>query len=970
MTKQLCFRQLGLQAFGWLPALFLAAGVLAAQTPAPRIQAEISSAGGSTLQGSLHPLAQNQFDSGRLPSGTRLNGMSIMFSRSAAQQADLEALIAAQQDPASPLYHQWLSPEQFAARFGMAQSDIAKVEAWLEQQGFSIDSIGRSQTMIRFSGTAGQVELAFQTQMHYYTVAGEKHFAPSTELTIPSALVPVVTAIRNLDDFRPRPMIQRSRVRQANPAFTSSVSGNVYFAPGDIKVAYGVSSLVNAGTTGAGQSVVAVGQSSIVNSDIENFETAAGLTVKDPTQVLVPGSGTPATFSGDEGESDLDIEWSGGMAPGAAIFFVYTGSNTNFGIYDSITYAVDEKIGNIISVSYGSCEPELSATNATALDTVFQQAATQGQSIVAASGDAGSSGCYVSPTTTNPTLAAQEALAVSYPASSQYVTGVGGTEITSASDTAGNQYWEAKGSSDEITSLLAYIPEVAWNDDAAAITAGATSLSATGGGISTLYTKSPTWQAGVPGIPATPGRYVPDVSFYASPDLPGYLFCTSDTSDWNTGQTASCTSGFRDSSTQDLTVAGGTSFSTPIFAGMVAILNQDKGYVSGQGLLNPTLYSLAANSTTYAAAFNDITTGNNECPSSAGSSYCSTASEGSYTTGTGYDPVTGLGSVNLSALAAAWPASTSTLIGTTTTVSATTTTPASGANDTITITVASSTGSTTPTGSISLSIDGGGTSYSSSGSVVPLTLGSGGTVTYTANFTTAGVHTLVAQYAGDTTHAASTGTVAITIAGSSSGKGTFALAATPLTVSQGNSGSSTITVTPSGGYTGTVYLTFSSSNDSALTNLCYDFTTTLSSGDGSVSVTGTAPVTTQLTFDTNAADCVSAAVAKSGKHAMHRFGPVKTSQNNLPGRNPAPLGIAFAGLLLAGFLGRHSRKFRGLAAVIGLLAIGLGLSACGGGSSSTSVSDPPKGTYTITVTGQDSATATITGTTTFTFTID
>jgi subtilase family serine protease len=970
MTKQLCFRQLGLQAFGWLPALFLAAGVLAAQTPAPRIQAEISSAGGSTLQGSLHPLAQNQFDSGRLPSGTRLNGMSIMFSRSAAQQADLEALIAAQQDPASPLYHQWLSPEQFAARFGMAQSDIAKVEAWLEQQGFSIDSIGRSQTMIRFSGTAGQVEQAFQTQMHYYTVAGEKHFAPSTELTIPSALVPVVTAIRNLDDFRPRPMIQRSRVRQANPAFTSSVSGNVYFAPGDIKVAYGVSSLVNAGTTGAGQSVVAVGQSSIVNSDIENFETAAGLTVKDPTQVLVPGSGTPATFSGDEGESDLDIEWSGGMAPGAAIFFVYTGSNTNFGIYDSITYAVDEKIGNIISVSYGSCEPELSATNATALDTVFQQAATQGQSIVAASGDAGSSGCYVSPTTTNPTLAAQEALAVSYPASSQYVTGVGGTEITSASDTAGNQYWEAKGSSDEITSLLAYIPEVAWNDDAAAITAGATSLSATGGGISTLYTKSPTWQAGVPGIPATPGRYVPDVSFYASPDLPGYLFCTSDTSDWNTGQTASCTSGFRDSSTQDLTVAGGTSFSTPIFAGMVAILNQDKGYVSGQGLLNPTLYSLAANSTTYAAAFNDITTGNNECPSSAGSSYCSTASEGSYTTGTGYDPVTGLGSVNLSALAAAWPASTSTLIGTTTTVSATTTTPASGANDTITITVASSTGSTTPTGSISLSIDGGGTSYSSSGSVVPLTLGSGGTVTYTANFTTAGVHTLVAQYAGDTTHAASTGTVAITIAGSSSGKGTFALAATPLTVSQGNSGSSTITVTPSGGYTGTVYLTFSSSNDSALTNLCYEFTTTLSSGDGSVSVTGTAPVTTQLTFDTNAADCVSAAVAKSGKHAMHRFGPVKTSQNNLPGRNPAPLGIAFAGLLLAGFLGRHSRKFRGLAAVIGLLAIGLGLSACGGGSSSTSVSDPPKGTYTITVTGQDSATATITGTTTFTFTID
>jgi hypothetical protein len=188
-------------------------------------------------------------------------------------------------------------------------------------------------------------------------------------------------------------------------------------------------------------------------------------------------------------------------------------------------------------------------------------------------------------------------------------------------------------------------------------------------------------------------------------------------------------------------------------------------------------------------------------------------------------------------------------------------------------------------------------------------------------------------------------------------------------VAQGSSGSSTITVTPAGGYTGTVYLSFTSSNDSALANLCYDFTTTLSDGDGSVPVTGTAAATTQLTFDTNAADCASAAIAKSGKHAMHRLGPVKTSQNNTPSR--APLAIAFAGLLLAGFMGRSSRKLRNLAAVIGLLAIGLGLSACGGSSSSsTTVSDPPKGTYTINVTGQDSTTATITATTTFTLVID
>jgi hypothetical protein len=904
--------------------------------------------------------------------------MSLVFNRSAAQQADLEALIAAQQNPSSPQYHQWLTPDQFAARFGMSDSDLNKVQAWLEQQGFSVDSVARSRNMIRFSGTANQVEQAFQTQMHFYTIAGEKHFAPSTALTLPSALTPVVIAVRNLDDFRPRPMIEKSRTIQAKPAFTSSVSGDVFFSPGDIKVAYGINTLSSAGDTGAGQSIAIAGQSEIVASDIENFENASGLTVKDPTQVLVPGTG-PATINpfggGDEGESDLDVEWSGGIAPGAEIFFVYTGSQSNGGVFDSIQYAVDEKIGNIISVSYGSCEPEMSAGSASAFDGILAQAATQGQTVVAASGDSGSSACYQGvPTTQNqlPPLATQEQLAVSYPASSQYVTGVGGTEITSADDAVGT-YWSAETTSP--TSLLQYIPEVAWNDDAAAVAAAVAagepgSLSASGGGASTLYATKPTWQAGVPGIPADGKRDVPDVAFYASPDLPGYLFCTSDTSDWNSSQQASCNSGFRDSATQDLTLAGGTSFATPIFAGMVAILNQAQSDVSGQGLINPTLYTLASNSTTYAAAFNDVATGNNECPSSIGSNYCSTASEGSYTTTAGYDQVTGLGSVKLSALVAAWPpASTATLIGTTTTVSAATTTPAVSTNDTITITVASESGTTTPTGTVNLSIDqtpsttGNGLT---GGSTASVTLAANGTATYTANFATAGTHTIVADYAGDTTHAASSGSVSINIANVSSGKGTIALAATNVTVSQGSTGSSTITVTPAGGYVGTVDLALSTTSNS-LGNLCYEFTTST----GSVAVTGTTAATTTLTFDTNASDCVGAAISKSGNHAMHRLGPVKTSQNNPPSpASRAPLAVAFAGLLLAGFMGRSSRKLRNLAAVIGLLAIGLGLSACGGNSVTTTAPDPPKGTYTITVSGQDSTTATISATTTLTLVID
>lgn len=970
-----------LKLCGSLAAFALAATTLCAQTPAPRIRAEISSAATTPLQGSLHPLARPAFDSGRLPANTPMKGISLFFNHSAAQQADLQALLVAQQTPGSPQYHQWLTPDQFAARFGMASSDIQQAETWLQQQGFAIDSVARSQNMIRFSGNAGQVEQAFQTEMHSYTVNGVKHFAPSTALNLPSSLASVVSAVRNLDDFRPRSLMVKTTTAhaRANPAFTSSVSGSVFFAPGDIKVAYDMNTLINAGTNGTGQTIAVMGQSSVVNSDIEAFETAAGLAVKDPTPVIVPGSGTPQTFQGDEGESDLDLEWSGGIAPGADVFFVYTGSDTSFGVFDALQYAVDEKIGNIISISYGICEAELQG--ASALEAILQQAAAQGQTVVAASGDSGSTACYVSPTTTNPTLAQQEAVAVSYPASSQYATGIGGTEITAANDVSTNTtYWApAQGTSDDITSLKTYIPEVVWNDDLAAVQNGATSLSAGGGGVSTLYTAKPSWQTGVPGIPSDGKRDVPDVSLYASPDLPGYLFCTSDQSDWvgasvnGPAQAASCNSGFRDSSTQDLTLAGGTSFATPIFAGMVAILNQEKGYTAGIGLLNPTLYSLAASGTTYASAFHDVTTGNNACPASLGANYCAGAAETDYAAGTGYDLATGLGSVDLGniATAAGWPAA-NTLVGTSTSVTAATSTPASGANDTITITVASESGNSTPTGNVTLSVDQtlSSTGTLTGGSTTTVALASNGTATYTANFTTAGAHTIVAQYAGDSTHAASTGSVSVTVPGSTSGKGTITLAGTNISVAQGSAAASTITVTPAGGYTGTVYLTFDTSNDNALTNLCYSFTDTLTNGDGSVSVTGTTPVTTQLSFDTNALDCATAAVAKSGAHAMHRFGDVKTAGNHKPAiPGPMPLTVAFAGLLFAGFLGRNSRKLRGLAVVIGLLGVGLALSACGG-SSSSSIPNPPKGTYTITLTGQDSATATITNTTTFTLTIN
>ncbi len=936
----------------WLGACVMATATLVAQTPAPRIQAEASSSQMTVLKGSLHPLAQTQYDAGRVPAGTRLNGMSIFFGRSAAQQADLEGLLADQQNPSSPLFHQWLTPDQFAVRFGMASSDLTKVENWLEQQGFSVESVSRSRNMIRFSGTAGQVEQAFQTQMHYYNVGGTRHFAPSTELSIPSAFASTILAVGNLNEFRPRPM----HIRSPKPAFTSSQSGNVFFAPGDIKVAYDMNPLLSQSINGAGQSIVIVGQSSIDVTDVENFQNAAGLSTKDPTQVLVPGSGTPEAFAGDQGESDLDLQWSGAMAPGADIIFVYTGSDTTYSIFNSIEYAIDQKLGNIISVSYGACESLLSTTDASSLEAIMAQGATQGQTIVAASGDSGSTACYVSPTTTNPTLAVQQALAVSYPASSQYATAVGGTEISqsnSAYYTQGQGYWASQTSTDVITSALKYLPEVVWNDTLLSVQNGG-GLSATGGGPSALFSK-PSWQTGVAGIPADSKRDVPDVALYSSPEYVAYLFCTSDQSDWGTSQQGSCTSGFRDSVTGALTVAGGTSFATPIFAGMVAILNQQKGYVGGAGLINPTLYTLASNGTTYASAFHDITTGNNFCPSAAGSSYCAGSATSNYSATTGYDLTTGLGSVDLANLAGVWPASTSTLIGTTTSVAASNNSPNTSENITFTITVAPTTGSSVATGSVTLSVDGAGTSYGS-GSTTTATLTSNGTATYTTSFATAGIHQLVAQYPGDSTHAASTGVVSVTVQGSSSNTGTFTMSATSVSISQGGTGSSTVTVTPANGYKGTVNITPSSSNAS----FCYSTTTAV--------VSGTTAATASMSIDTNLDDCGGDAVRSHGMH-LYRGSNAKAQHTRQPATSARGV-FGIAGLFFAGLIGWRFRRSRLVACVLALGFLGLALSGCGGGGSSNS-DDTPKGTYTITLTGQDANSSTIpTATTTFTLTVN
>src|SRR5215472_336303 len=461
-----------------------------------------------------------------------------------------------------------------------------------------------------------------------------------------------------------------------------------------------------------------------------------------------------------------------------------------------------------------------------------------------------------------------------------------------------------------------------WNDDSAA-----GSLAAGGGAVS-AFTARRSWQTGVTGSPSASYRLVPDISLDASAYNAGYLYCSGDSA--ATQIAGSCSNGFRDSSNKYLTVAGGTSFASCIFAGMVAILGQ-KLISAGLGVINSKLYSLGANSSTYASAFHDITSGGSACPAAA--SYCSSAGASEYPATTSYDEATGLGSMDFYNLLNAWTSCASP-IPSTTTPSAATSSVARGANDVINITVASACNSvtTTPTGTVTIAVDG--TAQSPSLSL------SNGSVTYTFSSTTRGFHTIAATYSGDSTFASSSGSVNVTVTASK----TFTLSATDVTVSAGNTGTSTVTITPKNGYAGTV--TFTVSSSSSLTNGCFFLPNTTASGSSAV--------TASLTVRTNSSACESGALA----------GPAVGQQNFV--------GLALAGLPLVTLLVYHfsCHRLGMIAGVFLLLAIGfalLAISGCGGGGYG---SNAAKETYTVTIVGTDTGSSSITASTTMTLTID
>jgi subtilase family serine protease len=861
-----------------------------------------------------HPMARAEFDQGRVEGSLRINRAAIVFKLAPAQQAALDKLLAEQQDPHSPNYRKWLTPEQYAARFGMSEADLAKVSAWLKSQGLSVNGYSRARTRIFFSGTAAQVESVFHTEFHRYKVNGETSLANATELSVPSAISGMVLGFRGLENFRPRP---RARVA-VRPNFTSHVSGNHFVAPGDFATIYNVQPLYTAGFDGTGVKIAVVGQTQIHTADIDAFRSAAGLPATNLQ--LVPIDSSTGFSSGDEVESDLDVEWSGGVAKNAAILFVYAGaSSLTKNVFDALAYAIDNNLAPVITTSYGNCEANLTGFTAT-LRSDAQQANSQGQTITAASGDAGAADCEAQTATT-----ATHGLAVDAPGSVPEVTAMGGTTFNgdasvTVTGTAPNTdapanlpYWAGTtGATDTVSSALSYIPEMGWNDTTASIAAGG-GLSASGGGVSAVFSK-PAWQIAL--TPNDSHRDVPDVSLTSSPNHDASLICSQAL--FGTTPT-SCSAGFR-ASDGSLPAVGGTSVASPAFAGIVAILNQAT-QSSGLGNINPTLYTLAVSKP---SAFHDVTTGNNIVPCTAGSTGCPSSHTIGFNAGAGYDLVTGLGSVDANVLVTSWPTFVPTpdfSVG-----GAPISVVGPGQSGTSTITVSPTNGFT---GTVDLTCVSSSLPAGVICAFAPASLTSG-TSTLTVT-TTAGTPIATSNISVNGTSGALSHTSPVSLAVGAPATPDFTISAgalSPASVAAGGSATSTITVGSTAGFTGTVTLTCVVTGGGTPAPTCALSPTSVANSSG----------TSTLTIKTTAAHSVSGAISP---HSIPGFGWLATGSSAL-----------FAGIFFLAGAPSRRRRMAGLGLMLLVFfAAGVG---CGGGSSSSANTQTPRtpaGNYTITVTG-------------------
>jgi subtilase family serine protease len=663
----------------------------------------------ATLSGNTHPEAHAVHDRGPVADDFQMDHMLLQLRRPPEQEHALAQFLLQLHDPTSPDFHQWLTAQEFGARYGLAQEDLDTIVAWLQSHGLTVNTVYPSGVLIDVSGTAGQVRAAFSTAIHHLEVNGAPHVANMSDPQIPAALAPAVEGVVSLHDFRLHPM------HHAHAEFTVS-SHEEDIVPADLATIYNFTPLFAAGYSGQGQTIAVIEKSDVDPTDWHTFRTTFGLATAYPagtfTTVHPPSGGTnncsaPGPVKGDELEAILDAEWASAAAPNAAILLASCATTTTT---DGTMLALQNLLQAsgtppaIISISYGLSESQLGAAGNAAFNMAYQQAVAEGVSVFVTSGDAGAA--------LSDGGAAKEAtqgINVNGLASTPYNVAVGGTDFGDTYAQTNSTYWSATNTAND-GSARSYVPEIPWNDSCASvliatflahsgITYGTTGFCNTATGAAFLNTRGgsggpsgcatgapgtsgvvsgtcagyakPSWQS-ILGNPSDGVRDLPDVSLFAGDGTWGHAYVVCDSHD------APCTG-----PPALWTLVGGTSIATPIMAAMQALVNQATG--SRAGNPNPVYYALAAaeygtlgnaacnatlgNGVASTCIFHDVTQGDMDVPCAFGSTgldncYLPSGTIGvlstsnavyqpAYGATTGWDFATGLGTVNAYNLARA-----------------------------------------------------------------------------------------------------------------------------------------------------------------------------------------------------------------------------------------------------------------------------------------------------------------------------
>ncbi len=729
------------------------------------------------LDGNVRNAIRRAADLGAVSPSMMAHHVTLVLARSAARQAALDQYLADVQNPKSSEYRHWLTPAQYGSMFGAAAEDVQTVEGWLQSQGFAIEKTSPAANIITFSGSVGQLENAFSTSIHTISMQGEKHIANITQPQIPRALAPVIRAVVGMDDIHPRSNMRTGPTAKFNPSsrrieadftlFDSSGNPYLYVDPADASTIYdtpnGNLNKSYKGTTydGAGVTVGVVGDSNVELAPVTNYRTAflgeTATTVNLPT-VIVDGS--DPGINGDEVESWLDLEVLGGIAPKAKInYYTSDDSDLSAGLFNAIIRAINDNTVSVLSVSFGECEALAGTQTTDLIGELYQQAAAQGITVTVSSGDAGAAQCD----NDNVETSAMNGLAVNGLGSTPNNVSVGGTDydalrtqFTTYVTTSENGQPDS-GAAPYYETALSYIPEEPWNDSTSVngdladnqpllLSGGTTDIIGAGGGMSAVFTK-PAYQNAL--TPADKARDLPDVSLLSANGLYGavWVLCEDNAA---TGLDCANTNGVFASGAR-FSGAGGTSASTPAFAGMLALVVQATG--SRLGNANNVLYALAAKK--YSTVFHDVTSGNNAVVCTSGSPDCG---DNGFTTGynatTGYDLASGLGSVDAAAMLANWSSAVGASSATALTINGSTS-PVSvihGASLGFAVNVTPSTATGAAALITTATAPAGSPTLSGQSATIDV---AGGTGTTTYNGLPGGQYAIYANYGGDSNTAAS-----------------------------------------------------------------------------------------------------------------------------------------------------------------------------------------------------------------------